>query len=255
MNLRAISVVVTTFNEEQNLGRCLDSVRDFADVVVVDSYSTDGTLDIARGYPVRVLSHTYDSAARQKNWALQQVQHDWVLILDADEVLTPELRRDLEALEEPPPCAGYWVRRRSEYLGRPIRHCGWQRDRVLRFFRRDRGLYEEREVHEEVIVNGAVGRLTGRLLHYPYPDLAQHCRKIDSYTTRGARDFVHRGGRWPLVRMLVHPPFRFLRMYVLQAGFRDGLPGLVLCLLSAYSVMLKYAKAWEYARLRQRGAS
>jgi glycosyltransferase involved in cell wall biosynthesis len=254
MNLNRISVIVTTWNEERNIGRCLDSLQGFGEILLVDSYSTDRTLEIAGRYSVRVLSHAYESAAEQKNWALGQVRHDWVLILDADEVLTPELRRELQELAEPPGSAGYWIRRDSEYLGHPIRHCGWQRDRVLRFFRRDRGAYEAKEVHEEIILDGPAGAFTGRLRHYPYPTLAQHFQKIDAYTTRGAHDFVRRGGRLPLVRMLVHPPFRFLRMYVLQGGFLDGAAGFVLCLLSAHSVRLKYAKAWEYGRRNGRPA-
>lgn len=248
MNLDRISVIVTTWNEERNIGRCLDSLHGFGEILLVDSFSTDHTLEIAGRYPVRVLSHAYESAAEQKNWALGQVQRDWVLILDADEVLTPELRRELERLAESPACAGYWIRRDSEYLGHAIRHCGWQRDRVLRFFRRDRGAYEVKQVHEEVVLHGPAGEFAGRLRHYPYPNLEQHFQKIDAYTTRGAQDFVQRGGRFPLLRMLVNPPFRFLRMYVLQGGFLDGAPGFVLCLLSAHSVRLKYAKAWECGR-------
>lgn len=256
MNLDRISVIVTTWNEERNIGRCLDSLQGFGEILLVDSYSTDRTLEIAGRYSVRVLSHAYESAAEQKNWALGQVRHDWVLILDADEVLTPELERELQSLPDPPPCAGYWIRRDSEYLGHPIRHCGWQRDRVLRFFQRDRGTYEVKQVHEEVVLQGPAGKLAARLRHYPYPSLEQHFQKIDAYTTRGARDFVQRGGRFPLLRMLVHPPFRFLRMYVLQGGFLDGAPGFVLCLLSAHSVRLKYAKAWEYTlRARRAGGT
>jgi glycosyltransferase involved in cell wall biosynthesis len=248
MNRNRISVIVTTLNEQRTIGRCLESLRGFRDVLLVDSFSDDRTLEIAASYPVRIVQHRYESAARQKNWALQQVHHDWVLILDADEALTPDLRSEIEALAEPPPREGYWIRRDSEYLGRRIRHCGWQRDKVLRLFRRDAGAYEELEVHEEVVLRSEPGILGARLLHDPYADVAHHLRKMKSYTALGARDFVHRGGRFAFLRMLFHPPFRFLRMYVMQAGILDGFQGFVLCLLSAYGVMLKYAKAWSYGR-------
>ncbi len=175
------------------------------------------------------------------------VRHDWVLVLDADEVLTPELVGEIEALDaEHQP--GYWIRRDSDYLGRRIRYCGWQRDKVLRLFRRSCGRYVETEVHEEVHLEGQAGFLRGRLRHYPYRDLEQHLHKINAYTTRGAKDFVRAGGRLAVLRLLLHPPLRFFRMYFLQLGFLDGAQGLVLCLVSAYSVMLKYAKAWEQTR-------
>ena len=254
MNLDRISVIVTTFNEQRTIARCLDSLRDFRNIFLADSFSTDDTLEIARRYPIRIVQREYESAAKQKNWALDQVEHRWVLILDADETLTPELRSEIEALPETPPCEGYWIRRDSEYLGRRIRHCGWQRDRVLRLFRRDRGRYEETEVHEEVVLQSTPGTLAGKLLHDPYADVAHHLRKMKSYTSLGARDFVRRGGRFAFVRMLLHPPFRFLRMYVIQAGVLDGFQGLLLCALSAYGVMLKYAKAWAYGRASDSGS-
>ena len=244
MNLEQISVIVTAYNEQRTIGRCLESLRGFGEILLVDSFSTDRTLEIAESFRVRILAHEYCSAAKQKNWALQQVRHDWVLILDCDEALTPELRREIEALPSPPPHEGYWIRRDSTYLGRRIRHCGWQRDKVLRLFRHDAGAYEETEVHEEVALRSPPGYLTARLLHDPYADVSHHLRKMRSYTSLGARDFIRRGGRFAFARMLLHPPLRFLRMYVFQAGILDGFQGLILCSLSAYGVMLKYAKAW-----------
>lgn len=248
MNPGRISVIVTTFNEERCITRCLQSLQRFDDILVVDSFSTDRTLEIARSSGARIVQRAYESAAKQKNWALQHVERDWVLILDADERLTPALQAEIEALPDEPPYEGYWIRRESEYLGRRIRHCGWQRDKVLRLFQRGAGRYEETEVHEEVVLRSPPGQLLAALEHDPYADIAHHLRKMNSYTSRGARDFHRRGGRFPFVRMLVHPPFRFLRMYVLQAGILDGFHGLVLCALSSYGVMLKYAKAWARGR-------
>jgi glycosyltransferase involved in cell wall biosynthesis len=237
-------VLITSFNEAENIERCLESVTGFGEVVLVDSFSTDTTVEIARRYPVTVYSRPYRSAADQKNWGLGVLGHDWVLILDADEVLTEGLRAEIELLD-PRRGDGYWIRRSSVYLGRKIRGCGWQRDKVLRLFDRRRGRYQEVFVHEEVSMDGRVEILDQRLLHYPYRDIHQHFEKINEYSSRGARDYVERGGRFPLWNMLVHPPFRLLRMYVFQLGVRDGREGVILCLLSAYSVFLKYAKAWE----------
>jgi hypothetical protein len=171
-----------------------------------------------------------------------------VLVVDADEAVTAELRKEIEALSETDGKLGFWIRRSSEYLGKRIRYCGWQRDKVLRFFDKNHGSYDEREVHEEVVLDGAHGYLDSRLNHYPYAKIEQHFDKINEYSSRGARDYIDRGGKHPLLCTIFHPPFRFLRMYALQRGFLDGLNGFLLCLLSSYSVFLKYAKAWEYGR-------
>ena len=247
MNLDRISVVVTAFNEAANVGRCLDSARDFGERIVVDSFSSDDTVEVARERASVVYRRTYASPPDQKNWAVARAQNDWVLVLDADEALDDATRAEIAALD-PGDHAGFWIRRRSDYLGRTIRGCGWQRDKVLRLYDRRRGRYPDAWVHEEVALDGPAGLLAGRLRHTPYRDVEQHMAKIDAYTTRGARQYVERGGRMAVVNMLVHPPFRFLRMYVLQWGVRDGYAGLVLCLLSSYSVFLKYAKAWERGR-------
>ena len=252
MNLRRVSVVVTTLNEEANLEACLAPLGAFGEIIVVDCFSTDRTLDIARRFPAVIFSRPYESAARQKNWALGVARHRWVLVLDADEIASPALLHEIEEFDEGSGIDGFWIRRESHYLGRPIRHCGWQRDKVLRFFDREKGEYDEVEVHEEVTVRGKVSMLRGSLAHHPYREIEQHLDKIEQYSTRGAREYVKRGGRFAPARMLLDPPFRMLRMFVLQRGFLDGKRGFLLCLLSSYGVFIKYAKAWEHSRCRQK---
>lgn len=247
MNPRDISVIITARNEAENLPRCLASVHGFGEIIVVDSFSSDATVEIARRSRAIVFQRVYRSPSDQKNWAAARATHDWVLILDADEWLTDALRAEIEFLD-PGTHAGFWIYRRSEYLGRPITGCGWQRDKVLRLYDRRRGHYPEARVHEEVTLTGPPGRLRTRLGHRPYRDVAHHVEKIDDYTARGARQAVERGLRAPWLHLLLHPPFRFFRMYVLQLGIRDGYPGLVLCLLSSAGVFLKYARAWELKR-------
>ncbi|MFH1755148.1 MAG: glycosyltransferase family 2 protein [Candidatus Latescibacterota bacterium] len=248
MNLRDVSVIITCFNEASNIRRCLDGVTGFGEVIVVDSFSSDATVGIAGEYPVMLFRRPYLSAAKQKNWAIALANNDWVLVVDADEAVPRELRAEIEALPESGARDGYWIRRISEYLGKPIRRCGWQRDKVLRFFNKTRGRYNEREVHEEVVLQGGTGYFNSRLVHFPYSRIEQHFDKINEYSSRGARDYIDRGGKHPILNTLLHPPFRFIRMYLLQRGFMDGLHGFILCLLSSYSVFLKYAKAWEYRR-------
>lgn len=247
MNLCDITVIVTTRDEAANLPRCLESARGFGEAIVVDSFSGDQTVDLARGANATVFLRPYRSPSDQKNWAAERAHNHWVLMLDADEWLDLALRAEIEKLPADGP-RGFWIYRQSEYLGRPIRGCGWQRDRVLRLYDRRHAAYADALVHEEVEVNGSVGRLRERLHHRPYRDVAQHLEKIDVYTARGARQALERGLRAPWLHLLLHPPFRFIRMYFLQLGIRDGYPGLVLCLLSSASVFMKYARAWETRR-------
>jgi glycosyltransferase involved in cell wall biosynthesis len=251
MNLRDVSVIVTTFNEEASIESCLAPLRGFGEIIVVDCFSCDATLEIARRFPAAIYQRPYASAASQKNWALDIARHRWVLVLDADEVVSEEILREIGEFEENSGIDGFWIRRESHYLGGPIRHCGWQRDKVLRFFDSTKGRYEDVEVHEEVSLGGRSSMLRGALGHYPYRRIEQHLDKIEQYSTRGAREFVKRGGRLAILRMLLDPPFRMFRMYVAQGGFLDGKRGFLLCLLSSYGVFLKYAKAWEYARCRR----
>jgi glycosyltransferase involved in cell wall biosynthesis len=244
---RDISVIVTTRDEAANLPRCLASARGFGEVIVVDSFSGDETVDVAREARATIYQRRYASPPDQKNWAVDRARNDWVLVLDADEWLDDALCAEIEALDAGR-MAGFWIYRRSEYLGRAIRGCGWQRDRVLRLYDRRRARYPDALVHEEVRVEGPSGRLRARLHHRPYRDVAHHLQKIDAYTARGARQALDRGLRAPWLHLLLHPPFRFIRMYFLQLGVRDGYAGLVLCLLSSVSVFLKYARAWEMKR-------
>ena len=251
-----LSVLVPTFNEEQNIRPCLESVRWADEVVIVDSFSTDSTRQIAAQIADRVLEHEYINSASQKNWAIPQMSHPWAMIVDADERVTPELRDEILAvLEDNRGFDGFRVRRLNHCMGKRVRFCGWQNDSVLRLFRRDLGRYQEREVHADVIVEGGrVGWLGGKLLHYSFSSFDQYMKKFDRYTTWAAGD---RGKRTPRVRwhhLALRPAWRFFRQYVLQLGVLDGLTGLVICSLAAYSVFLKYARLWERQQRGNRGA-
>jgi glycosyltransferase involved in cell wall biosynthesis len=237
-----LSVLIPTLDEEANLADCLAGCAFADEIVVVDSGSTDGTEAIARAAGARFLVHPFESHARQKNWGLEQVTHSWVLILDADERVPPELAEEVRAaLRDDRRAAGYWIRRRSTFLGREIRGCGWQGDRVLRLFDRRRGRYEDRRVHEEVRVDGEVRTLSNRLVHHSCRDLSDWVAKTERYAKLGAEEARRRGRRATRMDLAVRPPARFLKQYVLQAGFRDGMEGLVLCAVSAFGVFLKYA--------------
>jgi glycosyltransferase involved in cell wall biosynthesis len=241
-----LTALIPCYNEAGNIEDCLRSVSFADEVLVVDSFSTDGTPDLARGLCTRLLQHEYVNSATQKNWAIPLAAHEWVLVVDADEQVTPELRAEItELLAGEPECDGYRIYRRNHFFGHPIRYCGWQSDDVLRLFKRDGCRYLDREVHADVMVDsGKVGVLSGRLLHFTYRSMDQYLEKFGRYTTWAAGDLRTQGKRATVFRLLVRPAWRFFRQFVLRGGFLDGRPGLVLCGLSAMSVFTKYAKLW-----------
>ena len=245
-------MLIPVLNEEGHLPDCLASCAFADEVVVLDSGSRDRTTDVARERGARVIHREFDGYATQKNWGLAKVTHDWVLILDADERVPEKLRCEIEeVLRSDSPRAGYWLRRRSEFLGRDIRGCGWQSDRVLRLFDRRLGSYEERRIHEEVSLRGSAGTLQTALEHHPCRDLGAWLMKIEGYSAKGAEELAARGVRGRIHDIVLRPPARFMKQYFFRMGFRDGTQGLILCALSAYGVFQKYARLWEATRSRQ----
>jgi len=245
--LADLSLVVITLDEEDNIEACIESAQGAGEVIVVDSFSSDSTVEKARALGAIVYEREFISNADQKNWAMERATRPWVLILDADERLTPELREEIAGRIAAPDADGYWIYRRTEFLGTPIRHCGWDRDRVLRVMRQGRGSYPGRAVHEKLVLEGAAATLSGKIEHSPYRDLDDYIERMWRYSMRGAIELRRRGVRW-FPRILLRPPARFLRMYLLQLGFLDGTAGLVLCLLAGAGVMLKYAYLRELSR-------
>jgi glycosyltransferase involved in cell wall biosynthesis len=244
-----LSVIVTTFNEGANIGACLRSARWADEILVIDSGSTDGTVEVAEQMGGRILRHRYESPARQKNWAIPQARHSWVLILDADERVTPGLEAEIRGLLAAGPShRGYWIYRRNTFLGREIRFGDWASDRVIRFFSRDHARYPDVRVHEEMEVDGSVGRLTERMLHHSVRSLDQYAEKMERYAIWWAEDRGEAGRHASPWKILTHTWGRFIRMYLLKGGFLDGGHGLVLSLLSSFSVFQKYAKLWERDR-------
>lgn len=241
-----VSALVPTFNEEENLRDCLDSLRWADEIFVVDSFSQDRTLEIAREFSARVAQHEYLNSAAQKNWAIPQAAHPWVLLVDADERVPQELQKEIRGiLEEGPRFDGYWIRRANHFLGRRMKHCGWETDKVIRLFRRDAARYQEREVHAEITLPGPLPVLRNPLLHYSFRSFRQYWRKMQLYSDWGASQLHREGKRAGWISIALRPIIRFLKMYVLRLGFLDGMHGLVLCTLAAFTVFLKYAKLWE----------
>jgi len=246
-----LTVLVPTRNEEANLRDCLETVKWADEILVVDTFSTDRTLEIAREFGARVVQHEYVNSAAQKNWAIPQAENNWVMVVDADERVSPELAAEVRALLAAPggpPAAAYRMHRRTFFFGREIRHCGWDTDAVVRLFRKDRARYPDLWVHADMLVDGPVVKLRGRFDHYTYRSLDQYFEKFGRYTTWSAKDLAARGRRATLLNLLGRPAARFFKMYFLRLGFLDGVSGAVLCALAACSVFTKYAKLWEMQR-------
>ncbi len=240
-----ITAIIPAFNEERNIGDCLKGVRWADEILVVDSFSSDRTPEIARETGARVVQHEYVNSATQKNWAIPQATHPWVLIVDADERVTPDLRDEILKILESPDADGYDVGRMNYFMGKKIRFSGWQNDKCLRLFRREKGRYQDRHVHADVIVEGKVGRLKNKLIHNTFENWDQYMRKFNRYTTWAAEDRAKKTSKVRWHHLTIRPTGRFLKQYFLKLGFLDGKAGFTISALSAYSVFLKYAKLWE----------
>ncbi len=246
-----LSVIVTTYNEERNIVDCLESVLWADEILVVDSFSSDQTVALAKSLPVQILQREYFGSAAQKNWSMDQVKHAWVLILDADERVPEELAREiLSLLIEGPKFNGYYIRRRNIRLDRTIRHSGWSTDKVIRFFDRGKGRYPNRRVHTDLDISGPIPTLRNPLIHYTYRDFDQYFEKLLNYAEWGAAQGFREGRRAGVLEIAGRPLWRFFRTYLLQLGILDGVRGLIVCSLQAFGSFLKYARLWEY-RYRQ----
>ncbi len=252
-----LSALVTTFNEADALADCLRSVGWCDEIVVVDSFSTDDTGAIARSFDrVRVLQRPYYGAASQKNWAIDRLRFDWVLILDADERVTPELRSEIEEiLARPDPPPTHAIPRRTYMLGRQLRYSGWQNDRVVRLFRRDAARYPNRRVHADMATLLPPATVRAPLDHHMVDDLGEYIQRIQRYAWWGAAQLWRDGRRAGPSKIVIRPVWRFVRTYLLQRGALEGTRGFVMCALQAYGAFLKYATLWSWQRQVSRGRS
>lgn len=241
-----LSVAIITLNEEERLRACLEGVAWADEIVLVDAGSSDKTAEIAREFTDRVLFRAWEGYAAQKNHALTQCRHPWLLSLDADELVSPELRAEIEmVLEQDGPADGYEIPRKNIFLGRFIRHGTWYPDYQLRLFRRGRGAFQPASVHESVRVEGRTDRLHAPLIHQSYRSIEEFVARANRYSTLAAEELAARGrgGGWG--DLLLRPAWRFFSMYILHRGFLDGWRGLLLALLYAHYVFLRAAKVRE----------
>jgi glycosyltransferase involved in cell wall biosynthesis len=242
--MESISSIVICYNEERNIERCLKSVLPFSDeIVVVDSGSTDRTVDIARRYATSVISHEWMGYGRQKQYAMERSSRPWVFSIDADEEVSPGLCEEIQSLDFS--ADGYEMPRKAWYLSRWVEHSGWYPGYILRLFRRGAGEITDEVVHECVSVSGRVSRLKNDLYHYSYRDVAHHIQKMNEFTTLSARQMFEERRRAGVHNVALYPALEFFKVYVVKRGFMDGLAGLTISALHAYYVFLKYAKLYE----------
>jgi glycosyltransferase involved in cell wall biosynthesis len=243
-----LSVCIITYNEAENLPRCLASVAFADEIVVVDSQSTDRTVDIARQAGCRVISQAFLGYVAQKNLALRHASHQWVLCLDADEWLRPGAGTTIQAAlaKRPPDVAGYTLKRHTYYLGDWVNHSGWWPEYKIRLFDRQRGQWCGDALHEGIRVEGRVDHLDVEIGHRSYKDIAHHVSKLNTYTTVMARHLHERGAvRVGVGTLVLHPVARFCRMFLLKGGWQEGVRGLLIATIGAFYVFAKYAKLWE----------
>ncbi len=242
-----ISTVIITFNEEKRLEPALKSLAGLAsEIVVVDSFSTDKTVKLAKKYTNKVFQRKWTDYSDQKNYANTRASFPWILSLDADERISSELRKEiLEIKKEEPECDGFLIPRQVYYLGRWIRHSGWYPDRKLRLFRKEKARWEGEYVHERLVVEGKIQKLSGSIHHFTYRNISEHLDRINKFSELGAQKLYAKGKkcRWP--RLVFMPFFRFVKSYFWRAGFLDGYPGFIVSVLNGYSIFLRYAKLRE----------
>ena len=237
-----ISVIVTTFNEAHNIADLMQSIDWVDEIIVVDSFSTDDTVALASQYTDQVFERAYIGPADQKNWAIPKAKNEWVLILDADERVTPELQKEMmEIVHENAGVDAYWINRQNFFLGKKVKYSGWQNDSVIRLIRRDKCRYDDKRVHEEIDSTGMeVGRLSNKLLHFTFKDAAHFVAKMDRYAKWSAEDHSQKVKSVNGFHLFFKPLFRFFKHYLLKGGILDGRIGFIISVLMAWGVFLRY---------------
>lgn len=247
-----ISVAIITKNEEKNIRAALESIKSGAEIIIVDAFSQDGTLEICREYTDSIYQQEWQGYAKQKQIAIERAERPWVFILDSDERFTGALWDEIERIiRSEDKYSGFYVPRKNFFLGKWIRHAGWWPDYTLRLFLRDNASVEERKVHEKVIVNGKIGHLKNHIEHYSYRTISDYLRKMDIYSTLSAEELGKKRIKPGLKELIVHPLATFLKMFFLQFGFLDGRHGLILAVLYSQYTFLKYLKLWEMSHQKK----
>ncbi|WP_018248126.1 glycosyltransferase family 2 protein [Orenia marismortui] len=239
-----LAALVLTYNEEGNIKECLESINWIEEIVVIDSYSSDNTIAIAKDYTDRVYQRKFDDFASQRNFALDKIEATWVLVVDADERVTLELKDEILNLLTSPQADAYKIPRKNYFLGSWIKYCGWYPDYTLRLFKAQENRYSGL-VHEGVKIKGKVDKVNNAFIHYTYRNLNHYLSKINHYTSLDAEKKYKAGKKKGLAYIILRPIVEFIKKFILKKGFLLGMPGLIVSVLSSYYQFLKYIKLWE----------
>ncbi len=240
--MQPVSVIIPVLNEAENLKALLPLLNWADEIIVIDAYSEDKTELIANEFKVRFIQRKYDGPAFQKNWAISQAKNEWILIYDADERPTIELTEEIKKIlsVENNKIAAYWIKRRNFFLGKEIKFSGWQKDKVIRLFRKSYCRYKSVQVHEEIETEAPVGMLKNPMLHFTFRDMKHFMDKMERYAKWSAMDYQHKTGKIGFFHLYLKPAFRFFKHFILQQGFRDGKAGYVISKIMAWSVYKRY---------------
>jgi len=240
-----LSIVIITFNEERNIGRCLDTVQEIADdIVVVDSFSTDKTEDICRSKGARFVQNKFEGHIEQKNFAITQAKFPHILSLDADEALSEDLQDSILMVKSEWKCDGYYMNRLTNYCGKWIRHCGWYPDRKLRLWDSRKGKWGGINPHDkfELMEGVKISNLNGNLLHYSFYSIKDHIEQVNKFTDISSNALFVKGQKSGWRKIIFSPIAKFVRNYFFKLGFLDGYYGFIICIISAHATFLKYVK-------------
>lgn len=250
LEMEKLTAIIPTGNEEHNIKDVLETVG-FADqIMVVDSFSTDKTVEIARQYTDCIIQREYINSASQKNWAIPQADHDWILLVDADERVTPELRDEIQKILSSPEkdIVGYWIYRKNFFMGKHLKHSGLRNDKVVRLFRKDACRYEEKHVHAEIVTKGKLGFLKNRFVHNTYINVNSHINKLNRYAEWQAKDYDGKTGKITIFHFFIKPLWGFFKHFIIQGGFRDGVRGYYFSCFRMYAIFMRYQKLWLMRR-------
>lgn len=240
-----ITAIIPTLNEESFIEDAILSVAFADEIIVIDSFSTDNTVEIAERNNARVIQRKFDNFSSQKNYAISKAKNDWIYILDADERIPVELKQEiLNAMENPNDTVGFYIYRKFYFLEENINYGGWQADRVIRLFRRDRCKYNGNLVHEIIDFNGTVATFNSKIDHYSYRGFDHYANKLNLYASLQAQELYEIKKKVNIFLLTLKPPFRFFVHYIIRRGFLDGYPGFILAAQHSYGVFTRYVKLW-----------
>ncbi|MDR2191252.1 MAG: glycosyltransferase family 2 protein [Endomicrobium sp.] len=254
--MRKVSAYIIACNEEKHIKAAIESLKFADEIIVVDAFSEDFTAEIAKEAGAKVIRHKFESFGKQRNFALEQCSYEWIICLDADERITPELKAEIEfQLQNSPRGDVFLAPRKSKFINKWILHSGWRPDyRHPVLFNKTKAKYKESLVHEDIDYKGKKKYFKGDILHYPYASIKQFVKKSDLYTDLRAKEMFEKGKKFRAWNLFINPSVMFVKMYFIKRGFLDGLEGLILALLySFFYTMMKYIKLWEKSSAEKRG--